>query len=148
MNREILFRGKSLDDNQWIYGNLIRREGNSPVVETSDSYICYYISEIDFDGRTIEVDSGTIGQYIGIKDKDGNKIFEGDVVQYDDRPYNAYASLIIGEVKHWRDNWIIDECNGIFPSKFPIFSDDFVEKKSTVLGNIFDNPEMVEKYKN
>lgn len=98
MKREILFRGKSLDGKQWTYGSLIRRESNSPVVETSGSYVCYYISEFDFNGKTVEVDSDTIGQYIGIKDKEGNKIFEGDVVQYDDRPYDAYASLIIGYV--------------------------------------------------
>lgn len=148
MKREILFRGKSLDGKQWTYGSLIRRESNSPVVETSGSYVCYYISEFDFNGKTVEVDSDTIGQYIGIKDKEGNKIFEGDVVQYDDRPYDAYASLIIGYVMRWRDRWIVYENKETFPTKLPVFSDDFFEKKAIILGNIFDNPELVENYNN
>lgn len=145
MKREILFRGKSIDDNQWIYGNLIRRVSESPLVETSGCYVYYYISEIDFDGKTTEVHAGTLGQYIGIKDKEGNKIFEGDIVQYDDRPYNAYASLIVGEVMRWRDRWILYEDKETFPTKFPIFSDDFFERKSIVLGNVFDNPELDKK---
>lgn len=131
--REILFRGKRIDNGKWVEGNLITNERNE-----AKKYIGYIFDERngvveDFD--ILEVMPETICQYTGMKDKDGNRIWENDVVEF-----MAYGSRYIGYVKISKGNTGV-MCKNAFP-----FLDDVLEKWDLkITGNRIDNPELLER---
>ena len=72
MNREVLFRGKSVETNEWIYGSYILEKYENI------SYICYFEYESSISIKQVEVIPETVGEFTGMTDKNGIKIFEGD----------------------------------------------------------------------
>lgn len=133
--REIEFRAKRTDNDEWVYG--------------------YYFQELDFENKPItssivrniitknpiyktteqgvyEIDIDTLGQYTGLKDKNGKKIFEGDiirinmnrnrVVRYDD----IKASFVTHDASQWLG-----------------YLGDYESWNLLVVGNIWDNPELL-----
>ena len=148
--REIEFRGKA---GKWVYGSLINAPDYCCIlqdVENLQSIDYPYLNGDSgtFDGYATPIDKNTIGQYTGLKDKNGTKIFEGDILKLkqpkDEREFIAKVEFgnpngnydwgwQLVFVKPYSINndilcWVGMECIGI---------------ESEVVGNIYDNPELI-----
>ena len=132
--RDILFRGKRLDNGAWVYGSLLQ-------VECDDGSIVTAIFDRKDSGGDAEVHPSTVGQYTGLLDKNGTRIFEGDIVSTDTkRPY-----LIV----EFRDGCFMFNCNDggedYYDIMLPILKEpQTVYNYGEVIGNIHDNTELLE----
>lgn len=143
--REILFRGKSPVINEWVEGFLVlTRVGGKeiPTIITLDD-----LTKTLTEKRWFQVIPETVGQYTGLTDKNGKKIFEGDIVRHYN--YNPYAipSIIEKGVVYWDEEYCgwRRTSNGAFHhGKIDTYrmSHDCVYE---IIGNIHDNPEIVEE---
>ena len=115
--REILFRGKRIDDGAWVYGYLVRHKSGKLV------YI-YSAKENWFDVHMVIPE--TVGQFTGLT-AHGKKIFEGDILEWDLAEY--------GRGYRERVNWSY--------ALFSMRQSDWREW-CEVIGNIHDNPELLE----
>lgn len=142
--REILFRGKSTETNQWIYGGFHIWEKRQVCALSNDSLkddeISYVITVNSFADwnmprtmQAVEVIADTVGQYTGLTDRNGNKIFEGDIVniltEYEEIGVIVYED---GGFIVCVDDFFIDFINNINGT-------DVVE----VIGNKYDDPELL-----
>ncbi len=88
MNREILFRGKRLDNGEWVYGDLVTKYPHHKGLTIVENGRVYH-----------EVDPETVGQYLGIADKNGDKVFQGDILKYTQVIYTDCSKTEIEEVR-------------------------------------------------
>ena len=135
--REILFRGKT-SKGEWIYGFYMNKGVKDIIVDTTRGSL----------GFGLEVDGETVGQYTGLNDKNGNKIFEGDIVKAIQTEYDEYKEnepfifSFVGEMIFDDACFGLKAKNGIgFYS--PMWKEEDVELE--VIGNITDNPELLEE---
>lgn len=144
MNREILFRGKKVDGGEWIIGSLIDAKEKAYIIVSVETECSDGENTDLYATEWYEIRPDTICQYTGLTDKNGNKIFEGDIVRFGKN---------YGEVKFGlhESNWQIYKYNQGFFVKFPkvYFRNElgFWRDKVIVTGNIYDNPELLEKGK-
>lgn len=124
--REILFRGKQIDNGEWNEGSLWVHL-NKPYIMTTANVVGY------------EVDPETVGQYTGITDKNGVKIFEGDVVLCDRHINDEFDKKTF----FVREIYPISGLIGESLSGNEICGDDW--EFAEVIGNIHDNPEILKE---
>ena len=149
--REILFRGKDPETGKWYEGFYMAlsdttycfEEDYAAHPENTKHYIVFdEMTDWCLPNRHLraEVDPSTIGQYTGLNDKNGKRIFEGDVLRsrYDDL-YPDDESIEV--VKWFRSGWHIQQ--GEYSPD--AMDGDGVMPYSEVIGNIHDNPELLEK---
>ena len=131
MNREILFRGKRVDNGEWVEGYYCGKVNKTFFSPAEDS-----AQIIDKDLYWHEVIPETVGQYTGLTDKNGKKIFEGDILSYIDNDDDVqYISVVFEECA------FLIEDSGITDSDLLT---GYVCLGLTVVANIHDNPELLE----
>ena len=136
MSREILFRGKAVGTNKWVYGYYVHQYGAHEIV-LPDGH--------DADGfESRHVEPETICRYTGLTDKNGNKIFEGDILRV---PYRPHDDCIV----EWYDGsfrlrWANKDRRAEYGNDYnAVCCVQAVVGRRTIVGNIFDNCELVKE---
>lgn len=131
--REIKYRGKRLENGEWVYGSLVSIHDTAIIVEDCDFSWSpdTDITAFWFDKKENEVDPATVGQYTGLKDKNGKEIYEGDILQ-DGMGYQCKISY--SEATLYGD----------FGKGFePQYFSEGLHKACIVVGTIHDYPELL-----
>ena len=131
--RDILFRGKRTDNGKWVYGLLCRVGDTYANIRRMDTGVLYY-----------SVLTNTIGLFTGLTDKNGKKIFEGDIIKIVP-DYDYSDDYSISKVYSYNGVLCVDYHGDDFDSTALGFLEDYLpDGDFEVIGNIHDNPEMLE----
>ena len=136
--REVIFRGKRTDNGEWIEGSLLG-------IDWCDKPSTYSIAPNTPVSVFYSVLPETVGQYTGLTDKNGKRIFEGDIlkstrkiIDYADVGFSIshYDEEDIGIVEWRKDGFMIAHKSGTWARSF-------YGSENYVIGNIHDNPEIL-----
>ncbi len=149
--REILFRGKRIDNGDWVCGYYVSAAARECILQSLGCLWNDIIPE-------------TVGQYTGLTDKNGKKIFEGDIFKFPDEVFESYYTSCGTEYNSWEvENYgVVGFCeysgrfdfikykfneNSVEADLHENNSLDFVEFVSEleIIGNIHDNPELLKE---
>ena len=128
MDRAIKFRGKSIYDEKWLLGSLIKIEEDRYAVSPN-------LNDIEI-GKSIglyEVYSETVGQFTGLFDKNGKEIYEGDILNNGQRNYFVCWNSERGA-------WWLKNKDLIYTTPL-----GFLSIELFVVGNIYDNPDLIKE---
>lgn len=128
----IKFRGKRIDNGEWVYGDLIENQGRFFIYHATSETTLIGHNDRDITVIATAVDNNTVGQFTGLKDKHGKEIYEGDVLKE-----NTTKSKYIIE-------WRADTAAFVMvSSKTDQWYDMMFAKHIEIIGNIHDNPELL-----
>lgn len=130
--REILFRGK-LHNGEWSYGNLSVQMNGVAIITPDDTPL----------GKYGMVDRESVGQFTGLADKNGKRIFEGDVVRVSWHAPRRDTVYEVYEVVYSKSGFFTKQ-NGKLFGQISNYISPNVNMRCEVIGNIHDNPELLE----
>ena len=141
MNREIKFRGKRVNGGEWVYGMTI----SNGTIKRKINNIFFEVAENKWVGVLPE----TLGQYTGLRDKDGKEIYEGDILK---TPRGFIGQVVFGraeeECRHKVFGRMVVDCYTTYGWIFVrgdgyrcAIDDELLEGE--IIGNIHDNPELM-----
>lgn len=145
--REILFRGKRTDNCEWVEGSLTLF--NKTVTYAEITYQ-HEFEEGKFYIVRADVDPCTVGQYTGLKDKTGKRIFDGDILNiakiadglggYYQPPLDYPVNVVVKwDLCAWMWETLCDD------KRYITFPDAWCHYECEIIGNVHDNPELLEK---
>lgn len=132
--REIKFRGKRISGGEWVEGDL-----------TQYSEAMSYITVDLVENEVYQVHTSTVGQYTGLKDKNGREIYEGDIVELVNT-YKGMNTKTIVEIAFIDFTFAGKWAEEYSPSGYmynPLGSYNFPIVTIEVIGNIYENPELL-----
>ena len=140
--REILFRGKRLDNGEWAEGYfvnlwMINYQKHQPII-TDNNAVSY------------DVDPSTISQYTGLKDKNGERVWEGDILHiakisdgiggYYQPPLDYPVNVVVKwDLCAWMWETLCDD------KRYITFPDAWCHYECEIIGNVHDNPELIKE---
>ncbi len=142
MQDRYLFRGKRIDNGEWVQGNFVHSEDSEdgwetliiPVVESNMYTDGGIRGNLGFE-NWFQVNKNTICQCTGLKDKNSNLIWENDIVET-----QCGKAVVVWDKSEWRIKWIDDL---IWRKDLHYWVNDN-SWRIEVIGNKFDNPELLE----
>lgn len=140
MDRTIKFRAKRIDNNKWAYGGLIQADDYCIIDQGNELYV---ERDYNFRGDThffqlsgVMCDEKTVGQFTGLLDKNGNEIYEGDIIKGIDIIievwYSEDTACFMAEMKE-PQNDMVDILGGYDTARMEI------------IGNIYDHPQLIKE---
>ena len=136
--REILFRAKRIDNGEWINGYYVYDYAHNAHFIFKNQLVCPNCindRRIDYSMYDYEIDPETLCKYTGLNDKNGNQIWENDIIRVENSEDEG-----TGKVEFYGGMWYVDE--GVNNSLYDIMMYDDEAEVYTV-GNIFDTPELL-----
>ena len=158
--REIIFRGKRIDNGEWVYGYLYEHEPALVGIASENDEpepSKWFIERTGFADWNMprpvefaEVDPSTVGQYTGLKDKNGEMIFEGDILHiakiadglggYYQPPLDYTVNVVVKwDLCAWMWETLCED------KLYISFPDAWCHYECEVIGNIHDNPELLKE---
>lgn len=145
MNDRYLFRAKRIDNGKWVEGLLTIMWGQCRIINPNDENTAY------------PIDSSTICLCTGLEDKNGKMIWENDILRYSydypDSPWLTAKGLTNDDIKYrvgavfwqeWRGSWAVCGNGKSRMTNQDVFTYCRNPNRTEVIGNIFDNPELLE----
>ena len=134
MSRKIKFRGKRIDNGEWVEGYYVKH-GSRHWIYTGEIQYMYYPVCADLPTK-YEVDPDTVGQYIGVKDKNGKEVCEKDIMRID------------GKKELFVVMWVCDTARYGLQSREELLYFEFgIGSGIEVIGNVYENADLLKEVK-